>query len=175
VPDVATTSAGRASLLLKFVAACFLAVLAGATFAALSRDDERVSAADAEAAARYWLGGGTVQPARQEGGGWEVDVFLPDGSLVELRFDRRLKLRSIDEEIGPGGTRAHDEVTGPPRHRAILAAIELTGPGRVISVEHDSPNELDVDIRRPDGTQDRVVLDAKLRLERIVPEDPGDE
>jgi hypothetical protein len=159
----------------KFVIAFHVAILIGLTVVALPRDDGQASASDAETAARYWIDVGTIQPARLEDDVWEVDVLRPDGSLVEVTFDHQLKLRDFDEELGPGGTWAHDEVRGPLRHRAILAALEVTGPGRVSSVERDSPNEVEVNVRPRDGTQIEVELDAQLRVGEMELEDPGDE
>jgi len=159
----------------KFVIAFHVVVLIGATVVALPRDGGQASASDAETAARHWIEVGTVQPARLEDDQWEVDVLRRDGSLVEVTFDHRLELRDFDEELGPGGTWAHDEVRGPLRHRAILVALDETGPGHVSSVERDSPNEVEVNVRRRDGTQIEVELDAKLRVGEVELEDPGDE
>jgi hypothetical protein len=159
----------------KFVIVFFMAVLISATVVALPRDDGRASASDAEAAARYWEDVGTVQPARFDEGVWEVDVLRPNGSLVELTFDDDLQLRDFDEELGPRGTWAHDEIRGTLRHRAILAALKETGPGGVPSVERDSRDELEVNVRPGNGTQIEVMLDAELRVKKVRREDPGDE
>jgi hypothetical protein len=104
-----------------------------------------------------------------------VDVLRPDGSLVEVTLDHELEFRKFDEELGPGGTLAHDEVRGPLRRRAILAAFAVTGRGRVTTVERDTPDEIEVGVRQRDGSQLEVELDAKLRVGEVEPEDPADE
>jgi hypothetical protein len=159
----------------KVAFALYFVGLIGLSIVALTRDAVQASASEAEKAAHYWVNVGTIQPARLEDDEWEVDVLRPDGSLVEVAFDHELKLRDFDQELGAGGTLANDEVTGPLRHRAILKALAVTGPGRVPSVERDSPNEIEVNVRPGDGTQIEVELDAELRVAGVRPEDPGDE
>jgi hypothetical protein len=162
-------------VIFKLVFASFVGVVIAGTVVALPRGDGQASASKAEAAARYWVGPGTVQPARLENNRWEVDVALPDGSLVQVTLDRELELQDIDEELGPGGRRAHDEVTGELRDRAILKALAVAGPGRIRGVERDSANELEVGVLRPNGIQLEVELDAELNVIHIEREDPEDE
>jgi hypothetical protein len=162
-------------VLFKFAIVFFLGVLIGGTVMGLPGDDRQWNASDAEAAARYWIEVGTVQPARLDEGDWEVDVLRPDGSLVEVTLNDRLKLRDFDEELGPGGTWAGDEVRGPLRRQAIRAGLKVAGPGRVSSVERDSPDEVEVNVRPRNGTQIEVVLDAELQVRQVRHEDPGDE
>jgi hypothetical protein len=155
--------------------ALFLAAIVVATFLALPRDEGQARASDAETAALDRFPRGTVQPARIEDDEWEVDVVLPNGSLVEVTFDHELNLRDLDQEIGPGGTRANDELEGAERRRAIRAAFAVTGPGRVTSVERDSPNEVEVNVRFRNGVQLEVELDREFRVGEVEDEDPGDE
>jgi hypothetical protein len=145
------------------------------TFLALPRDEGQARASDAESAALQRFPRGTVQPARIEDDEWEVDVVLPNGSLVEVTFDHELNLRDLDEEIGPGGTRANDELSGPARRRAIEAAFQVTGPGQVRSVERDSPNEIEVNVRFKNGVQIEVELDRRFHVGEVEDEDPDDE
>jgi hypothetical protein len=145
------------------------------TFFALPRDEGQARASDAEAAALDRFPRGTVQPARIEDDEWEVDVVLRDGSLVELTFDHELNFRDLDEELGPGGTLANDELRGQRRQKAIDAAFQVTGSGRVTSVERDSPNEIEVDVRFPNGVHIEVELDRNLHVGEVENEDPGDE
>jgi hypothetical protein len=154
----------------------FIAVIIVGTFVELRQgDDDRATAAEAEAVARFWVDEGVIQPARIEDDEWEVDVLRPDGSLVEVTLDHELKFRKFDEELGPGGSLAHDEVRGPLRRRAILAAFAVTGRGRVTTVEHDPRGEIEVGVRQRDGSQIEVELDSRLRVGEVEPEDPGDE
>jgi hypothetical protein len=154
----------------------FIAVIIVGTFVELRRgDDDRATAAEAEAVARSLVDEGVIQPARIEDDEWEVDVLRPDGSLVEVTLDHELKFRKFDEELGPGGSLAHDEVRGPLRRRAVLAAFAVTGRGRVTSVEHDPGNEIEVGVRQRDGSQLEVELDSRLRVGEVEPEDPEDE
>jgi len=163
-----------APLWFKAFFACFLVAIVVVAFLAVPRDEGQARPADAEAAARRLVEGGTVQTARIEDDEWEVDVERPDGSLVEVSFDHELHLRGFDEELGPGGTLADDEVRGALRRRAIRAAFEVEGAGRVTSVERDSPDEIEVNIRRGDR-QIEVELDANLRADEVEQEDPEDE
>jgi hypothetical protein len=162
-------------MFVKAFLAVFVAVVVIATVAAVPDDDGRATAADAEAAALKRVGGGTVQPARVEDDEWEVDVERPDGSLVEVTFDHELTFRDVDEELGPRGTPADDEVRGAFRRKAIEAAFAVTGRGAVRSVERDSWNEIEVNVRRRNGTQIEVELDSALRVGEVEDENPNDE
>jgi hypothetical protein len=155
--------------------ALLLVVIVVMTFFALPRDEGQARPSDAEAAALDRFPNGTVQPARVEDDEWEVDVVRPDGSLVEVTFDHELNFRDLDEEIGPGGRLAEDELRGAERQRAITAAFEVTGPGSVTSVERDSPNEVEVDVRFPNGVHIEVELDRNFHVGEVEDEDPGDE
>jgi hypothetical protein len=145
------------------------------TFFALPRDEGQAKPSDAEAAALERFPNGTVQPARIEDDEWEVDVVLPNGRLVEVTYDHKLNFRDFDEEIGPGGTLADDELRGEERQRAIDAAYQVTGPGKVTSVERDSPNEVEVNVRFPNGINIEVELDRHFHVGEVENEDPGDE
>jgi hypothetical protein len=162
-------------VLFKVVFGSFVAVIIAGGLVALPRGNGTASVEKAEQAALYWVGSGTVQPARFENNEWEVDVVLSDGSLLQVTLNRDLELRDIDEELGPGGARAHDEVTGPLRDKATLVALGVTGPGRVSSVEQDEANEIEVNVQRPNGTQLEVELDAELNVVDVDREDPEDE
>ena len=138
----------------------------------------RVAASEAETAAFRWVGVGVAEKPRRRDDRWEVDVVRPDGSLVEVTLGEQLQLQELDEELGPGGRPAHDDVSGPLRRRAIRAALAATRPGRVLSVERDRGGErevYEVDIRRAGGTGVEVGLDAKLRVVEIEAQDLGDE
>jgi hypothetical protein len=155
--------------------AIFVAVIVVMTFLALPRDEGQARPDDAEAAARHWVGSGTVQTARVEDDEWEVDVLRPNGSLVEVTFDHDLRLRNLDEERGRRGGPAHDEVLGPIRARSIRAAFAVTGPGRVTSVERDGPDEIEVNVSLPGGEHVEVELDALLHVGEVEDEDVADE
>jgi hypothetical protein len=155
--------------------AALVMVIVVVAFVALPRDEGQATPSDAEAAAAVWVGGGEVQPARIEDDEWEVDVLRPDGSLVELTFDHELNLRNLDEELGRGGEPAHDELEGPLRDRAVRVAFEVTGPGRVTSVERDGRDEIEVNVRRRDGELVEVELDRALRVGEVEDEPLGDE
>ena len=155
--------------------AVLLLVIVVMTFFALPRDEGQAKPSDAEAAALERFPDGTVQPARIEDDEWEVDVVLPNGSLVEVTYDHELHFRDLDEEIGPGGRLANDELRGDERRRAIDAAFQVTGPGRVTSVERDSPNEVEVKVRFQNGIQIEVELDRNFHVGEVENEDPGDE
>ena len=160
----------RLSLIILIVAM----VIASAVLQLLREDDEGFSAAEAKTAALSWVRVGEAQVPRRAGEAWEVDVVRSNGSLVEVTLGDRLELREFDEELGPAGTSAPDELRGAARGRAIKAAFWHVGPGRVVSVERESNREIDVDMRLG---QDRieVELNPGFRVIAIKPEDPRDE
>jgi hypothetical protein len=168
VDDVFTVPA-RVTLML--VAA---AVAAGAVLALWPREPE-LRAADAAEVAVGWVGAGTPQAPRRDGGEWEVDVVRPNGSLVEVTVGGRGELVGFDEERGPCGSRAPDELNGPGRARAVRAALAATGPGRVLSAEWEQGGGIEVAVRRRSGTQLEVGLDRRLRIRETEREDPADE
>jgi hypothetical protein len=140
----------------------------------LREDDEGPSPAEVKTAALSWVGAGEAQAPRREGETWEIDVVRSNGSLVQVTLGDGLELRSFDEELGPAGTPAHDELRGAVRARAIEAAFWNVGPGRVVSVERDSGREIDVDMRLG-GDRIEVELNPRFELIAIKPEDSGDE
>src|ERR687894_1089175 len=103
--------------------AVFVGVIVVVTILALPRDEGQARPSDAETAALDRFPAGRVQPARIEDDEWEVDVVRPDGSLVEVTFDHELRLRDVDQEIGPGGRLADDELVGAERRRAVRTAF----------------------------------------------------
>jgi hypothetical protein len=141
---------------------------------AFRMNDER-SPIDAEAAALELVKNGVAQESRRDGDRWEVDVVRDDGSMVQVNLGDDLELESLDEELGPGGTLADDELRGADRVRAVQAAFEEIGPGKVVSVERDSGRRIKVRVLQPDGEHVGVVLDDSLRLVSVADEDPDDE
>jgi hypothetical protein len=140
----------------------------------LRGEDERFGATDAEAAALTWIRAGEAQAPRRDGDNWEVDVRRPDGSMVQVTLGDQLQLRDFDEELGPAGTPASDELRETARARAIGAAFGHVGPGRVVGVERDPTREIEVGIRMG-RDQIEVRLDPRFRVVEVVPEDPRDE
>jgi hypothetical protein len=134
---------------------------------------DRQGVPDVEAAALRWVGDGVTQQPRREAGRWEVDVVRPDGSMVQVSFGDDLELLGFDEESGPAGALAADELSGTARARAVQAAFAETRPGQVTSVERDS-DEIEVCIRMRTGRQVEVELDQALRVVKVDPDDPCD-
>jgi hypothetical protein len=137
------------------------------------RDDQ--GPLDAEAVALRLVANGVAQDSRRDGDRWEVDVVRDDGSMVQVNLSDDLELRSLDEELGPAGTLAPDELRGAARERAVAAAFAETGAGQVVSVERDSPRRIKVRVRKEEGRHVGVVLDASLRVLEVETEDPRDE
>jgi hypothetical protein len=150
-----------------------LLVLASVAFQ-LRDEDNGVSEADARIAALSWVPAGQAETPRRDGDNWEVDIRRPDGSLVEVVMGDELQLRAFDEESGPGGAPAPDELTGAARARAMEAAFWHVGPGRVVGVERDPTGEIEVGIRMG-GDQVEVRLDERYRVIEVQPEDRSDE
>jgi hypothetical protein len=148
-------------------------VLASAAFQ-LRDEDDGVSAKDAEIAAESWVGVGDAEAPRREGDNWEVDVRRPDGSLVQVTLDEQLQLSSFDEESGPAGTPAPDELRGAARARAIEAAIWHVGPAPVVGVERDPDGVVEVGLRLGQD-QVEVRLDRRYKVIEVHPEDRSDE
>ena len=159
----------RKSMILLIVAL----VMASAAFQ-LRDDDEDFSPAEARVAALSWVGVGDAEAPRREGDNWEVDVRRPDGSLVQVTIDEDLQLRDFDEEFGPAGAPAPDELRGADRARAIEETLWHVGAGRVVGVERDPTGEIEVGIRMG-GDQIEVRLDPRFRVIEVHPEDRSDE
>jgi hypothetical protein len=140
----------------------------------LGQGDEGFTAAEAKTAALSWVHVGKAEAPRREGDNWEVDVRRPDGSMVQVTIGSQLELRDLDEEFGPAGTPAPDELRGTARDRAIEAAYWHVGPGRVVGVERDPTGEIEVGMRLG-RDQIEVRLDERFRVTEVRPEDPGDE
>jgi hypothetical protein len=121
------------------------------------------------------VGDGVAQDSRREDDRWEVDVVRPDGSMVQVSLGDDLELRGLDEELGPAGTLAEDELRGPARARAVRAAFTETGIGKVVSVERDSGGEIEVRVRPGAGRQLEVELDRSFRVLEVDHESLGDE
>lgn len=114
---------------------------------------------DAARVAANWVGVVETDKPRREGGELEIDVVRADGSLVEVTIGDRMELLGFDEEVGPGGGRAADEVTGSLRARAVRAALAVVAGGRAVGVERERDGELEVAIsaleRSPRGGRPR--------------------
>lgn len=137
--------------------------------------DGKATPVDAEVVALELVGDGRILETRRDGGRWEVDVVRPDGSMVQVNVGDDLELISLDEELGPAGTFAPDELRGRRRAGAVEAAFVETGPGQVVSVERDDNGEIDARVRtRPDGLV-QVELDGRFRVLEVHREDLGDE
>jgi hypothetical protein len=160
---------GRATLFIVFTAMTAAIVL----LALQLRDDQ--GPIDAEAVAVELVGDGIAQDARREDDRWEVDVVRPDGSMVQVSLGDDLKLRGLDEELGPAGTLAEDELRGPARARAVRAAFKETGIGKVVSVERDPGGDIEVRVRPGGGRQIEVELDRNYRVLELDDESLGDE
>jgi hypothetical protein len=135
---------------------------------------EQTNPVDAENVALDLVTDGSAQEVRREGDRWEVDVVRPDGSLVQVNLGSDLDFRGFDEEVGPAGTLAPDELRGESRARAVQAAFAETGPGRVDSVERDRNGDIDVRLRTWED-QFEVELDRRYRVLEVESEDPRDE
>jgi hypothetical protein len=161
---------GRATLFIVFTAMT-VAIVA----LALRLRDEQ-GPLDAEAVAVELVGDGIAQDSRREDDRWEVDVVRPDGSMVQVSLgEEDLELRSLDEELGPAGTLADDELLGPARARAVRAAFTETGIGKVVSVERDTGHGIEVRVRPGGGRQIEVELDRNYRVLEVDHESLGDE
>jgi hypothetical protein len=157
------------TIFIVFAAMTLALVLMG-----LRLGEETSSPVEAELAALEWVGSGFSQGPRRDGDNWEVDVVRPDGSMVQVTLGDDLTLRDLDEESGPAGIPAHDEVTGAARTRAVEAAFAEVGPGQVVGVERDS-REIEVGIRKRRDHQVEVELDHRFRVTEVETEDPRDE
>jgi hypothetical protein len=134
-----------------------------------------IDAAAAEQVARDWTGIERTDPARRRENGWEVDVHRDNGSVIEVNLGPKLELVELDEELGPGGTPASDEVLGAERERVIAAVRREGVSGFVRSVEREPDGSIEVDVVRTDRTILEVDLDARLRLLDTEREELGDE
>jgi hypothetical protein len=150
---------GRASLFILFTAMTVAIVVL-----ALRLRDEQ-GPLDAEAVAVEFVGDGIATDSRREDDRWEVDVARPDGSLVQVSLGDDLELRGLDEELGPAGTLAEDELRGKARARAVRAAFGETGVGKVVSVERDAGGGIEVRVRT--GTRDTIEVELSRAFEVV--------
>ena len=160
---------GRATLFIVFTA-----MTAAIVVLALRLRDEQ-GPLDAEAVAVELVGDGIVQGSRREDDRWEVDVVRSDGSMVQVSLGEDLELRGLDEELGPAGTLADDELRGPRRARAVRAAFTESGIGKVVSVERDTGHGIEVRVRTGTRRQVEVELDRNFRVLEVDDESLGDE
>lgn len=161
---------GRASLFIVFTAMTVAIVVL-----ALSLRDEQ-GPLEAESVAVELVGDGVAEESRREGDRWEVDVVRPDGSMVQVSLGEDLELRGLDEELGPAGTLAEDELRGRARARAVRAAFAETGIGRVVSVEHDAGGGIEVRVRTEGASETlEVELNRDFEVVEVEQESLGDE
>lgn len=161
----------------KILAGSGLAVVvaggvAGAAIAQ-SGDDTPPDLDGAVAAASAEVADGTVTGVEQEDGGYDVELRRADGTEVDVRLDTNfavVKTDTEDDDDGEGDP-ALDEAT---RTRAAEAAIASVGEGTVAGVESDDGG-YDVDIRRADGTEVEVDLDANFAVVNSETDDDGDD
>jgi hypothetical protein len=69
----------------------------------------------------------------------------------------------IARAVGEG---SDEPVTGPAAAKASSAALEATGGGTVLGIERqdgDGPGVFEVEVRRADGSQVDLQLDARFR------------
>ena len=147
----------------------FAAMMIALVFVALPVEDP-ADRADVEMTALDWVGEGRAQPPRRDGDNWEVDVVRRNGSMVQVTLGNDLRLRGLDEESGPAGTLAHDELTGPARDRAVQAAFAEVGTGQVIEVEREARREIGVRIQEPGGREVEVQLNGRFQVTGVEPD-----
>jgi len=153
----------------------FIALTAGVmVLVGLDRRGD-IGPAEAQAVALDWVGVGVAQEPRRDGGEWEVDVVRPDGSLIEVTIGDALEARGFDEERGAAGSLAPDEIRGTLRATASRIALAETGPGRVLSVEREGTQEIEVSVRTRDARHIEIELDGALHVVEVEDEDPRDE
>jgi hypothetical protein len=164
------SAVGRASLFIVFTAMTVAIVVL-----ALALRDEQ-GPLEAESVALELVGDGVAEESRREDDRWEVDVVRPDGSMVQVSLGEDLELRGLDEELGPAGTLAEDELRGRARARAVRAAFAETGIGKVVSVEHDAGGGIEVRVRTDAASETlEVELNRDFEVIEVEQESLGDE
>jgi hypothetical protein len=164
------SAVGRASLFIVFTAMTVAIVVL-----ALALRDEQ-GPLEAESVALELVGDGVAEESRREDDRWEVDVVRPDGSMVQVSLGEDLELRGLDEELGPAGTLAEDELRGRARARAVRAAFAETGIGKVVSVEHDAGGGIEVRVRTDAASETlEVELNRDFEVVEVEQESLGDE
>lgn len=71
---------------------------------------------------------------------------------------------------------SEEQVTGPAAAKAAAAALAATGGGTVVEVEHqdgDDRGVYEVEVRRADGSEVEVHLDASFRVVGEAGDDDG--
>jgi uncharacterized membrane protein YkoI len=70
---------------------------------------------------------------------------------------------------------AQQDPEAPDLDRAVEAAQAATGDGQVVAVEQDDDGTYEVEVRRPDGGETDVDLDASFAVIRTEQEDAEDD
>ena len=149
-------------------------------------------AEDAGRAATQAVGEGTVTEVELEDGrdGYEVEVQKTDGTAVEVRVGKDLKVlgQQTDDDVGDDsddsdeastedGDEGNDEteaderpLSDSQRDSATKAAVDAVGEGTITDVEtDDDAGGYEVDVVTSDGTEWEVNLDSAFRvLEKSV-------
>ncbi|MCY1136899.1 PepSY domain-containing protein [Actinoplanes sp. Pm04-4] len=152
-------------VILTTAAVAALAV-GGGVWATAAYADPDVSGSDRDRAgnaAVQAVGGGTVvdvEASDDQGEAYEVEVRKPDGSEVDVKLDKDLKVVTQQAEA------ADPALTGADRASAEKAALEAVAGGTVLGVEagDDEGVAYEVEVRSADNKEWDVELDPAFKV-----------
>ena len=108
-----------------------------------------------------------VYTSDDPGEAYEVEVRKADGTEVDVKLDKDLKVLSQDADTPDGTPDADDRaLTDAERTSAEAAAVAAISGGTVTGVEasDDQGVAYDVDVRAADGVEWDVDLDAAFKV-----------
>jgi uncharacterized membrane protein YkoI len=151
------------------------------------RADEKAltgeTAAKVEAAAVAKVSGTVLRVETDDGGVYEAHVRKADGTEVEVKVDKDLKVTAVNEG-GPGGHggRGHGGPGGPSNEKALTgdtaakvkaAALDKVSGGTVLRVESDNGGVYEAHVRKADGTEVEVKVGKDFKVTAVDEHGPG--
>jgi uncharacterized membrane protein YkoI len=131
-------------------------------------------------------GGEVIDAEREDDGGYEVEVRLPDGGERDVHLNEDYTVREVktddrdrndsDDRDGAGRNDSDDRgdsdrLTGDALKRAEQAALAETGGGTVTDAERDDDGGFEVDVRLEDGSEADVDLNDDFTVRAVDRDD----
>jgi uncharacterized membrane protein YkoI len=126
--------------------------------------------------------GEVVDAERDDDGGYEIDVRMPDGSERDVHLNDDYTVRSVqddaddDNDADDSSNRsdsddADERLTGDTLDRATDAALAEAGGGEVVDAERDDDGGFEVEVRLTDGSEVDVDLNDDFSVRAVDRDD----
>lgn len=99
-----------------------------------------------------------------------------DRRIVAIAAAVVVALAALGAGIAQAVSRGEESVTGPAARQARDAALAAVEGGTVLEVERqdgDGPGVYEVEVRRPDGSEVEIHLDARFQVLGSASDDDG--